>query len=349
MIKRHPFLALLLILALMAMACSETGSVSNTVSGSTNQNEAAPQDQVETMTPEEYEAQITQKEAQDWAALQPQIEILPLTEEDKAAIDLALTSDEPISIGQGEINWDGSNLSVNSDLGIIGQGDTAFWVPTLQMAPSTWATLYDPFVKYGDVTLRYQWETYFHWTHHLSNPYNLSANGAWLNSIIRGSMNGGVIYELQGTGAVRHQYLFISNMSANGGPAMRWSTILAENGAPITSFNIGMKGGSYTEKEAERYIAQMLKRGYRPIDPSQLPASIRNTWGGSNNPPIIRYFLWSLAYQVEVMAKMAALSISEAATALVTWAGTTLTTPFFIIIPDVDNFFLPGMTEPIKT
>lgn len=296
----------------------------------------------------EYENLIAQEESEDWESLQPQIQIQPWTEEDSAQMSQALNGNG-YSVGQGKLAWDGGIIAENRTE-VIGTGEPAFWVPVMQMAPSTWATLYDPFIVNGDASLAYQWDKYFHWTNHLSNRYALSANGAWVNSIIRGAMTGnGQVYYFPGNQDLQAQYLFVSKVSANGAQAARWSAILAENGAPVTTFNAGMKDGAYSEHEVERYINRMLVRGYTQVDPSQLPKEIRNVWGGDKNPPIIRYFLWSLKYQVEVTARIYALSIADSAAALGTWAKSVLPIPYFILIPDNKDFYLFPDTPKIDT
>jgi hypothetical protein len=184
----------------------------------------------------------------------------------------------------------------------------------------------------------------------MENRYALSANGAWFNNIVRGALQGqGVIYELSGNEAVRHQFLFVTRVSANGGTSMPWAVVLAENGAPITGYNTGMRLGVYTEKEATRFLGKLVERGYTQVQPSQLPSTITSVWGKDKNPPVIRYWIWSIAYQVEVYARMAALSVAEAASALLSWAGSSLTTPLFFIVPDCEFFYIPGMCGTIKS
>lgn len=360
MVKKHPLVVLIVVLALMSLACgldTPESTVSPTATPAPSLEDGATVTIDLTPYPVpgtdgvDYSSQIAQEEGEDWGKLKDQIQIQPLTEDDLNKLDAAMKGEDDYSLSQGQLSWDGNGvLNVNPSVATWGIGENVFVVPSLQLAPSAYQSLYQPFVEYGDATNMYVWEQFMHWTGHMENRYALAANGAWFNQIIQGAIrNEGVIYKLAGTDAVREQYLFVTRISSNGGPSMPWGVILAPNGAPITGYNTGMKGSGFSEKEAARFVEKMLQRGYVKITAEELPEGIRQNWTSNGAPPVLRYWLWSIGYQIEMYARIMTLSISEAAANLLTWAGSTEIVPIFIIMPDCDIMYMPGICQPITS
>jgi len=277
---------------------------------------------------------VMKNELEDWALFSPQIVVEKMSEEDISNI-----TNVGGSIGIGEVDVTNGNIYVNSDISSFGDGKTMFTVPLIHFSASNWSNFYAPF-EYAGATKVYVWDSLFHWTGHMPNRYALGANGAWIHTIINSAINGkGAMYVIQATEGTQTQYLFVSRIGPVGGTTQPWGVFLAENGAPITGYPTGMKNGVFTEKEANRFLSQMFARGYTPISLEQLPSAVKNNWAGRNPPPIYRYVWWSLAYQLELLARMASISISEAAITLSTWVSTSTTDflPMFILVPNCEE------------
>ena len=327
------FFLLIIIVALIALTGCGPALAENTITTNSNQS---------------FEDQISQLEFEDWNKISPQIQIDTLDAEDIKNIQASLDGERPFGINEGEISWDGEKLDVNPNATSIGEDALLFVVPTIQIAPQGLTSLYQAFVKNPETNRLLIWETLFHWTNHMENRYALSANGAWLNTIIRGAINGeGLIYEFPGAGGLQRQFLFVTKISANGGSSYPWAVILAENGAPVTGFNTAIRHEKLNPTEAANFLGKMINRGYVKISAESLPREITNNWGSTKAPPVIRYIVWALAYQVEVYARVAALSVAQAATELMSWVGNSLVTPLFFVVPDCEIYVVPGICETI--
>ncbi|MFC1722373.1 hypothetical protein ACFL0C_01850 [Patescibacteria group bacterium] len=285
----------------------ETNHQSETVVNSPQQNTASSQPVEIEPTPEQF-ATVEQDIANYWSGKGIVYQNVSEEEINNLLTNLDSTSISTVDVQQADI----SGIDPNSLI-----------VPVISMGPEALQSLATSLQLMGE-NASYQsnqlWYSMFHWTNHMRevgvSPYDLGKAGHYLWTIVSGASSGnGVVLYRPGTETLKESYMFIARINGRW-----WTTLLAPNGAPITSYD--------AKATDVKYVARMMAQGFQRVDPKNLPASLRDSWQGV--PPTLRFWWWSISYAFA----QGAVGVGGVITSFSSWIGSSLINPIGI-------FFVP--------
>ena len=248
---------------------------------------------------EDPEGAIAGLEQAYWENYAWQLQIQPLTDSDRENIARFLNGGENFGYATTGID-DAGQMSVLSAPDVA-----SIAIPVAQIAAGDLDGLIN-IIKSMEAYVAQMWYPVAHWTSHLLNPYDLWSNLLWVSQIVKGGLSGfGVVLYFPGNETYQEQYVFITRLAELSGQGRLWmANISPKNGAIITTFNIGLRNGVYTEKEAARYFAKLLQRGYSIVEPGNIPESITRVWG-KDVPSAIKALYWGAEHQLRTAVERA--------------------------------------------
>lgn len=285
----------------------------------------------ESLKGDQYEAEIHQ-------IFDQQIAVSELSPEQRATVDELIQTGEEFEIPTIEVAVDeelGFNLSAFASQAV-------FYAPAVAMDPAIVRNMtagMTPLIKNGQMVFDYAFFTVNHWPNHLSPQfglpyYNIGAYGEFARKVVAASND--VFFH-----AGQNRFMFLGQGARVGAEsALRPVVVLIDaSGAPVSAYDYGLRHSVASLTEESKFVTRMTARGWVRIGLDQVPETIRKAWLEGSRPSNIRLVWWGLAYQIELHARMAGISLLQAAG---TYGSTMVNPMLFIVAPLSEGCQFPG-------